>query len=107
MVRVNLFYHNHLTRILPYNQAKKQTKYKETKKQKQIKKKCRDAFCFEYQVQGLLKGSSPIGVWLYSYLRGRRPPSLKTKNVMLQKQQQQQQQQILLNITIKTLQYNR
>ena len=102
MVRVNLFYHDHLTSILPYNQAKKQTKYNETKEQKQINEKRRDAFCFEYQVRGLLKGSSPIGVWLHSDLRGRRPPSLKTKNVTLQ-----QQQQILLNITIKTLQYNR
>ena len=92
---MNLFYHDHLTNILPYNQAKKQTKYNETKKQKQINKKCRDAFCFEYQVRGLLKGSSPIGMWLNSYLRGRQPPSLKTKNVKLQKQQQQQQQQIL------------
>ena len=104
---MNLFYHDHLTNILPYNQAKKQTKYNETKKQKKkINKKCRDAFCFEYQVRGLLKGSSPIGVSLNSYLRGRWPPSLKTKNVMLQKQQQQQQQQILLNIRLKTLQYN-
>ena len=67
---MNLFYHDHLTNILPYNQAKKETKYNETKKQKQINKKCRDAFCFEYQARGLLKGSSPIGVWLNSYLGG-------------------------------------
>ena len=100
---MNLFYHDHLTSILPYNQVKKQIKYNETKKQKQINKKHRDAFCFEYADTGFTQGLQSHRLVVTFGSEGPATSFPENKNVMLQ----QQQQQILLNITIKTLQYNR